>query len=274
MAKQIKDLKIIRHFAQGGLSTLYLAVDKENRQVLIRRLLPKHIFNKKMHWCFFRGIRLRSKLPFNDYIVFSYEWGYSGITPYEIIEYIDGPNLQALIHKQDEILNSHRIELLIEIATAIEFLHKQGIIHLDIKAENFLLTEKSITDNLFCIKLTDFDLSRKFYGKKILAGNGSVSYISPEQLLGKPVGPLSDMFSFGVLAYYLLSGHKPFPADTLKEVKKKRLRKERKIVSLNHRVPNLPYELIDLVMKCLERNPKKRYPRMAYIIKELQEINL
>jgi len=138
--------------------------------------------------------------------------------------------------------------------------------HLDFKPENVLVTRNAK------VRLVDFDLAQPILEtpKKASKKNpGTPAYMAPEQLLGEPVTHRADIFSYGVAAYELLTNQKPFPGATPAEILKRQLDRSEFVVpsQYNH---DLPTNLERVVVKCLEREPDRRYPFIGVMVRELQ----
>jgi serine/threonine protein kinase len=122
------------------------------------------------------------------------------------------------------------------------------------------------------IRLVDFDLAQEIpeKPKKLTKKNpGTPSYMAPEQLLGEPISQRVDIFSFGVAAYELLTNQKPFPGDTPAEILKRQVDRSSFLPPREHN-PDLPANLEKVILKCLEREPERRYPFMGMMARELQ----
>ena len=145
-------------------------------------------------------------------------------------------------------------------------MHDSGFMHLDFKPENVLVNRDGH------VRLVDFDLAQKRPNKPIkLAKNpGTPAYMAPEQLLREPIDHRVDIFAYGVSAYELVTGQKPFPGESADEI----LRRQREgglkaPLDLNSQ---LPPALSRLIVKCLDRDPNKRYPIMSVAVLELQNV--
>ena len=174
-----------------------------------------------------------------------------------VMEYIQGGNLsEYLRHKKFNITEKRAAELIYQICLGIEYLHKYGIMHRDLKPDNIMLTEDSDNGK---IKIMDFGLS-KILGSKESAseGFGTLIYVSPEVLIRKPYNKEVDIWSIGIILYYILSGDLPYfdKKDNQEKIAKTIVFKDVKFPK--KKFGNRSEEAIDLIKKCLTKEPKDR----------------
>jgi serine/threonine-protein kinase len=147
----------------------------------------------------------------------------------------------------------------------LEHVHDSGFIHLDFKPENILLSRNA------SLRLIDFDLSIPRPEEPIRTKNnpGTPAYMSPEQLLRQPIDHRVDIFAFGVMAFELLTGQKPFPGESADDIL--RLQMNRAAFK-NPRDLNsdIPVALEKIILKCLEQEMVKRYPLTTVLVRDLQ----
>jgi serine/threonine-protein kinase len=267
--KKKKKLTRLKVHAIGGFARLTLAEEPDGNQVILRELLPQYLWNWRMRRRFMAGVRIRQRLSGHPQIVSSLEQGHAGFQPYEVIEYVPGKNLHELIRTKDELARTHAAEILRQAATALAFVHEQGFLHLDVKAANFLLDSRSAGVQ---VKLTDFDLacSRGYTGGNGRAG--TLKYMPPEQVVSGCVGEGSDIFALGVLAYRLVAGVSPFPGTSETEIRRRQLNSAYLVVPPSKVRPGLSHKLEWIIMRCLEKDPSKRFPHMSYLCQELQKL--
>ena len=260
----------LQQIAEGGMAVLFLAAQSDGSQLVIRELHPKLRWRLRSHYRFLRGARIRDLVSPHPNIIFSVEYGYAGLVPYEVIEYVPGVSLSTLIGKKDDIQRKNALEVLRQASCAISHIHDKGFIHLDIKAENFVIDAKP--DGTIIVKLTDFDLARKSAASHDARRSGTASYMAPELLRQGSVGVEADVFAFGVLAYYLVTGKKPFSGYSLDELRRQQVSQVYQVlepVRLNAQIaPRLNW----IIMKCLEKDPTQRFPSMTYLRRELERV--
>ena len=264
------ELARIRKLLGGGMARLTLGVQREDgTQYVIRELLPRNLFRVRLHRAFVNGTAIRAKLSPHPHIVASVERGYSGLRPYEVIEYVEGSNLKKLIQTQHEDVRGQAFEILRQAARALAHVHENGIVHLDVKAENLLV---SGTGTDIQVKLTDFDLSREATATRVWVRAGTEMYMAPEQLMHGQIGPGADIFAFGVMAYNLVTGRMPFDGFTTAETRRRHLSLSADIVDPGKLYAGLEPKLGWTIMRCLEKDPTKRFPNMSYLCQELSQM--
>lgn len=249
----------------GGMADLFLASD-ENRQTLaIRRLHKTGAFDFISKKRFVRGCEVLSQIHQHDYVIGYIEHGKLDGSYYLAMEYVEGNNLKLLAAEGDSILAENIGNILIESAQALEHVHDSGFIHLDFKPENIMLSRNA------ALRLIDFDLSISKPDQPVLTKNnpGTPAYMSPEQLLRKPIDHRVDIFAYGVTAFELLTGQKPFPGENAEEIVRLQMDRStfRNPRELN---PDVPAAVEKIILKCLEQNPEKRYPITTLLVRDLQ----
>ncbi|MBO4511679.1 MAG: serine/threonine protein kinase [Victivallales bacterium] len=257
----------LQPLGEGGISVLDLVSLEDGRTAVLRKLRPLQFFKIGSQLMFRRGIRIRASLPQNDGIVASYSTGYAGLCPAELIEYVPGDNLRILHNKKSAVLRENIYAILRSAAKALAFVHSCGLQHLDVKPENFLLKSGGETH----VKLTDFDLTLPAEETGRRKQSGTPAYMAPEQLYGKCSSQASDVFSFCVMCYYLLSGHPPFVGSTQKSSLKRQASERVLATPLGDMVSNVPRQWEDAIMQGLEKRPDARIQNMVAWLKVLGE---
>jgi serine/threonine-protein kinase len=185
---------------------------------------------------------------------------------YCLMEYLEASNLKELYAAHDPVLLENVAQIIIDMAAALEHMHTQGYMHLDFKPENVLVSRNG------SVRLVDFDLAQQIPEKPKKASGknpGTPAYMAPEQLLGEPIGPRVDIFSFGVAAYELLTNQKPFPGETPGDILKRQLDRSSFVPPSGYNA-DLPPGLEKVILRCLEREPERRYPFLGVMSRELQ----
>jgi eukaryotic-like serine/threonine-protein kinase len=179
---------------------------------------------------------------------------------------VEGSNLKQLFARSDPILHEHVGNILIDMAVALEHVHDSGFMHLDFKPENVLITRNAN------VRLVDFDLARPKPDKPVKRSKnpGTPAYMAPEQLLRQPFDHRVDIFAYGVTAYELLTGKKPFAGETPDEILRKQLNRTLEFVTPKGLNPEIPHTLEKAILKCLEQDADKRYPIASVLVLDLQ----
>ena len=242
----------------GGMGNIYKVYDRIYEKVVALKVLhPNLIQKKKSLERFFREAQLCSNLKHPNIIeIFDF-----GLEPkfnqcYITMEYVDGKSLREVIAEdwKDSNLSVDRIKkyisYAIQILSALEATHKNGIIHRDIKPDNILLNKSGV------IKVTDFGIAHIEFDTMTQEGvvMGTPKYMSPEQISGKKLDNRSDIYSAGVVLYELLSGEPPF---NIGDIPYQHLHV--KPLPLKEIFSVIPEELDRIVLKSLEKDPDNRY---------------
>jgi len=171
-------------------------------------------------------------------------------TPYLVMEFIQGQPLEKLLEK-GSIPFARACAWAAEVATALGVAHRKGVIHGDVKPANILITEDER------VKLTDFGMARlASRDSKDTPLLGSPAYWCPEQIVGKPQDARSDIFSLGVVMYEMVTGHRPFDADSLQGICSRILSSTP--LPPSHANPSVPAAFNELIASCLAKDPAQR----------------
>jgi eukaryotic-like serine/threonine-protein kinase len=250
----------------GGMADIWLATDQPGATFALRKLKDSLKFNFVDRRRFMRGCVILSKIHNHEHVIKYYEHGKINGSPYCLMEYLESSNLKQMITLGDSVLQEFVGNILIDMAIALEHVHDSGFMHMDFKPENVLVSRSGN------IRLVDFDLARPKPEKpeKLSRNPGTPAYMAPEQLRREPLDHRADIFAFGVTAYELLTGQKPFIGDTPDEILRKQLYRGSDFPTPKTLNPDVPPALERSVMRCLERDPDKRYPIMSVLVHELQ----
>jgi serine/threonine protein kinase len=190
-----------------------------------------------------------------------------------VMELVEGKSLSEILHgSQIPVLTSVRLAR--QIAKALAVAHKAGIVHRDLKPANIMVTAKNQA------KVLDFGLARPVTTSAVpvlpevtIPGMvmGTAAYLSPEQVRGNPADPRSDIWALGCVLYQMLSGHRPFPSNSVPDILAGILRDEPE--DLKTMFPSLPDSLTQLVKRCLEKDPANRPQSALEIAAELKIIS-
>ena len=248
----------------GGMSEIWLASDGHSRPFALRFLKRELRFNFTARRRFLRGCEILSKLTESEHIVGYVEHGKAEGTCYLLMDYVEAENLKILHARQDPLLAESVAQILIDAATGLSDVHESGYMHLDFKPENILITRNG------AVRLIDFDMAQPIPPKpvKFSKNPGTPGYMAPEQLKREPMDARADIFAFGVSAYELVTNQKPFPGDSPGEILAAQLRGTP--IPPRELNPGLPPALDSVILKCLERDPDRRYPLCGIMLRDLQ----
>jgi eukaryotic-like serine/threonine-protein kinase len=249
----------------GGMADIWLATDAENQAFALRKLHDNLRFNLLARRRFNKGSEILASIHSHEYVIGYLEHGKINGTLYCLMEYVESSNLKQMIVRTDPILLENVGNILIDMAVALEHVHDSGFMHLDFKPENVLITRNA------AVRLVDFDLAqpRPEKPKKFSKNPGTPAYMAPEQLQREAYDHRVDIFSYGVTAYELLTGQKPFQGETPDEMLRRQL--DRSGFSTPRQLnPDIPAAVEKSILKCLERDPDKRPPIMSVLVLELK----
>jgi eukaryotic-like serine/threonine-protein kinase len=251
---------------RGGMSEIWLVTDPRGKPYALRKLKKELRFNFLARRRFVRGCEVLSKLNESDFIVGYVEHGRADGTIYMLMDYVEAANLKELFAKHDPVLTENVAQILLDMASGLLHVHESGFIHLDFKPENILVTRNG------SVRLIDFDTAIPIPEKPVrLSKNpGTPGYMAPEQLKREPIDARADIFAYGVAAYELLTNLKPFPGETPAEILAAQMNPAGPVPPHEHN-PDLPPALEKVILKCLAREPDRRYPFMSVLVNDLQK---
>jgi eukaryotic-like serine/threonine-protein kinase len=251
---------------RGGMADIWLATDERQKPYALRRMHQRLRFNLGARRRFVRGAEILSRIADHEGIIGYVEHGKIKGQLYLLMEYVEASNLKQRYADQDAVLLENVAQILIDMATALEHMHDNGYMHLDFKPENVLVTANGK------VRLVDFDLAEQIPEKprKPARKNpGTPAYMAPEQLRGEPISHHVDIFSYGVAAYELLTNEKPFPGETPGEILSRQLDRSSFVAPRQHN-PDIPPAMEKVILRCLEREPGRRYPFVGLMAREIQ----
>jgi serine/threonine protein kinase len=249
----------------GGMAEIWLVTDGRSRPFALRKLRAELRFNFLARRRFQHGCRVLSQINQSDFIVGYVEHGKAEGVPYLVMDYVEAANLKELFGRHDPILIENVAQILIDMAMGLSHVHESGYMHLDFKPENVLVTRNGN------VQLIDFDLAQPIpeKPKKMSKNPGTPAYMAPEQLQRQPIDPRADIFAYGVAAYELLTNQKPFPGENPGEILARQLDLSGPVPPRQYNA-DLPVALEKVILRCLAREPEKRYPFMSVLVRDLQ----
>lgn len=256
----------VGRLGSGGMAEVYEAFDRVlGRTVAIKVLHPTYSRDPNFVARFRREAQAAANLTHHN-IVAVYDWGQLKNTYYIVMEKVEGESLKDLINRQGPLPLSLALNIAKQIAAALSFAHKRGVIHRDIKPHNILLTEDGTA------KVADFGIAQADSSSLTQEGMvvGTAQYISPEQAEGLPATEASDIYSLGVVMFEMLTGVSPFQGDTPVAVALKHLQEP--IPSPRAINPRIPEGVEAVIFKCLAKNPLDRYQSALELKADLERI--
>jgi serine/threonine protein kinase len=269
--KKLGKYDVIREIGRGAMGRVYLGYDPYvNREVAIKVALSDvvgdkttGVFYRRM---FFNEARVAGLLDHPN-IVPVFDAGTEGNLCYLVMDYIKGGKTVKDYCAGDKLLPVEKvIEIIFKCAKALDYAHRKGIIHRDVKPGNIMLTED------MDVRLCDFSIARMSKGEETQFEGimGSPKYMSPEQINDAPLANQTDIYSLGIVAYEMLTGVSPFDADNISTLVHKIL--NRPHVPLRTHRPSLPAKLDDVINKMLRKDPTERYAMGLDLATDLSRI--
>lgn len=255
--------EILERIGSGGMSDVYKAkCHKLNRYVAIKVLKPEYSEDKTFVSKFRAEAQAAAGLMHAN-IVNVYDVGEENGIYYIVMELVEGITLKKYIEKKGVLGVREAVSIAIQVAQGIDAAHKHNIVHRDIKPQNIIISKEGK------VKVTDFGIARAASSNTINSSvMGSVHYISPEQARGGYSDEKSDIYSFGITLYEMLTGKVPFEGDTTVAIALQHIQDE--IVSPRQYVPEIPVSVEKIVLKCTQKRTERRYQNMTDLIADLK----
>lgn len=259
---------IVRKLGAGGMSAVYEARDKnlDLERVALKLLAPQLVTEKAIVERFRNEVIITRKLTHPN-IVRTFDFGQldSGQL-FLTMECVDGRSLEELRRSHGRLPIPATLRVVAEVLKAIEYAHKEGVIHRDLKPGNVLISDDG------AIKITDFGLARslEINSKLTQAGEcvGTPFYMSPEQVEGTNIDGRADLYSVGIIVYEMLTGELPFRDESWYSLATKILKEPLPTQVLKHY--KLPQWLQDFIVKATNKSPDLRFSSASEMLKEIR----
>ena len=255
--------EIVGCVGSGGMADVYKAKDhKLNRFVAMKVLKPEFSADTNFIRKFQREAQAAAGLAHPN-VVNVFDVGEDQGINYIVMELIEGITLKEYISKKGRLTVKEATSIAIQVSMGLEAAHNRNIVHRDIKPQNIIIS----TDGK--VKVTDFGIARVASSNTISTNAmGSVDYSSPEQVRGGYSDFKSDIYSLGITMYEMVTGRVPFDGDTTVAIAIKHLQDE--MVPPSQYVPELPHSLEEIILKCTQKSPDRRYSTLAELINDLK----
>ncbi|QEW05715.1 serine/threonine protein kinase [Nitrincola iocasae] len=253
-----------RMLGEGAMSQVYLAYDpKLQRELAIKLLKPEFAQDAQRVELFLNEIQLSGRLHHSN-IVSIFDVGQIDEVHFILMQHFESRNLESWFCDHPDLTIEQSLRIVVQLLKAIEHAHAKGIYHRDIKPSNILINDEGL------VQLTDFGVA--YLNESGVTDDtfviGTPFYMAPEQLQGHRPTAQSDLYSIGVLLYYLVFGKLPFQASTLKDLDELIQRSE---VDLESK--QIPPSLKKVIRKLLHKNPAFRYQSATELLKQLDALN-
>jgi serine/threonine-protein kinase len=255
----------------GGMSTVYKAVDRVLERTVAVKVLAEHLSDDEKFVARFRREALAVAKLIHPNIVQVYDTGVDDGRHYIVMEYVEGRSGAQLLQTRGRLGPEAAVEIGVQACAGLEYAHRQGIIHRDVKPGNLMViggpagrraaqpTQEPPTGEM-TVKLTDFGIARAAEQTRLTqVGSvvGTAAYLAPEQARGEEATPASDVYALGVVIYQLLTGRLPWEGTTLAELAIRR-ENERPLAPSSYD-SEVPETLSTAVLRSLEGDPQLRY---------------
>lgn len=277
--RRLSHYRIIGKLRSSEMGDVYLGRDERLGRPVAVKILPasfQYDAERRSRLLKEAGAAAGLKSPS---VVLIYDVGDQEGTTFIVMEYVEGDALPARL-RENPLAVAEAVDIAIQVAEALHEAHGLGLIHGDIRASNLVLAKSGL------VKVLDFGLSRIAgsepgeadkevtgkVGRETIADfmSGTVSYLSPEQSVGKPIDSRTDLFSLGVVLFEMITGRVPFEGRTSTEVVDAIVHKAAPAVDLIR--PDVPAELARIVSRCLEKDPDRRYQSALELAVDLKNL--
>lgn len=255
--------EVLEKIGTGGMSDVYKAKDQKLNRFVAVKVLKQEFSENKNFVSKFRVEAQAAAGLMHPNIVNVYDVGEEDGIHYIVMELVEGITLKKYIEKKVRLTTKEAISIAIQVAMGIEAAHNNHIIHRDIKPQNIIISKEGK------VKVTDFGIAKAASSNTITSNvMGSVHYTSPEQARGGFSDEKSDIYSMGITMFEMLTGRVPFNGDTTVSIAIRHIQEP--MPSMRDFVPEIPQSVENIVMKCTQKSPDRRYQSMSEMIADLK----
>ncbi len=272
--QKIGRYEILEELGRGAMGAVYRAKDPAmDRIVALKTIIATALASEQgseFRERFFREARAAGNLA-HPGIVPVFDVGEHEGSPFLVMEYVSGWTLASAAARGERMDLNRMCEIGQKIAEALGYAHQRGVIHRDIKPANILITSRE-SYGVERPKITDFGIAKLTESEATMTGKmlGTPAFMPPEQFTGAPVDGRSDIFSLGVVLYWLATAEQPFPGEGLTAVLYKVVHTEP--IPPRKLNPSLPPRFESIILKCMEKDPAARYQTAEELAQELAEV--
>ena len=257
--------EIVRLLGQGGMGAVYQAHDRElEREVALKIIRADMAANPEILKRFKQELIL-ARLITHKNVIRIFDLGQAEGIKFITMEYIEGEDLQSVLRRKKKLEPKEAANIISQVCRALEAAHAEGVIHRDLKPQNIMLDKSGRA------YVMDFGIARSVMASGMTQTGaliGTPDYMSPEQAKGIPLDARSDLFTVGIIFYELLSGKAPFEADTtMGKLWKRTSEPARPLGELDQTIPQ---PLCEIVRRCLEIDPEKRFASAAELLRQIE----
>ncbi|MGB9005015.1 MAG: protein kinase [Candidatus Aminicenantales bacterium] len=259
--------QVIEELGRGGMGRVYKVFDTEiHEKIALKLLKPELAVDRETGERFRNELRLTRKIRHKN-ICQMFDLAKEGGNAFITMEYVQGEDLKRLIRKMGQMSAGQAVAVAKQVAEGLAEAHRQGIVHRDLKPQNIMVDEEGNA------RIMDFGIARSVKAKGLTGEGvmiGTPEYMSPEQVEGKEVDSRSDIYSLGIILYEMVTGRVPFEGETPFTIGVK----HKSEIPKNPRQINnqIPEDLSQVILRCLEKDKEKRYPSSEALLDELKKI--
>ena len=256
--------EVLEKIGTGGMSDVYRAKDEKLSRMVAIKILKQEFSENDNFVQKFRTEAQAAAGLMHPNIVNVYDVGDEKGIYYIVMELVDGITLKKYIEEKNRLTVKEAVSISIQVAMGLEAAHNHNIIHRDIKPQNIIISKEGK------VKVTDFGIAKAATSNTITSNvMGSVHYTSPEQARGGYSDAKSDIYSLGVTMFEMLTGRVPFNGDTTVAIAIKHIQEP--IQSPSEFVPDVPISVENIVLKCCQKSPDRRYQTVGELIADLKQ---
>ena len=256
--------EVLEKTGTGGMSVVYRAKDHKLNRVVAIKVLKQEFSDNANFVSKFRVEAQAAAGLMHPNIVNVYDVGDEKGMYYIVMEFVDGITLKKYIEKKSRLTTKEAISIAIQVSMGLQAAHGNHVIHRDIKPQNIMISRDGK------VKVTDFGIAKAATSNTITSNvMGSVHYTSPEQARGGYSDERSDIYSLGITIFEMLTGRVPFNGETTVAIAIKHIQSP--MPSPREYVPDIPRSVEQIVLKCCEKSPDRRYQNMDELIADLKQ---
>ena len=256
--------EVLEKTGTGGMSVVYRAKDHKLNRVVAIKVLKQEFSDNANFVSKFRVEAQAAAGLMHPNIVNVYDVGDEKGMYYIVMEFVDGITLKKYIEKKSRLTTKEAISIAIQVSMGLQAAHGNHVIHRDIKPQNIMISRDGK------VKVTDFGIAKAATSNTITSNvMGSVHYTSPEQARGGYSDERSDIYSLGITIFEMLTGRVPFNGETTVAIAIKHIQSP--MPSPREYVPDIPRSVEQIVLKCCEKSPDRRYQNMEELIADLKQ---
>ncbi len=265
--------QIVQRIGQGGMGKVYKVTHTHLSRTFALKIISNQVAETdEARELFYREARFASAMS-HPSITSVVDFGEDEkVGMFMVMEFVDGEPLNRVLFREKRLSVRKSCEIVVQIAEALHYIHKQNVVHCDIKTENILITEEEFDGKRTRIvpKLLDFGLARSLVASRASTSlSGTPHYVAPERIRGEPASPASDVYGVGILLYELICGQVPWDGPVQKILAGHLDEKPKPPSQL---VEGLDPALETLILHALEKKPANRHKDMAAFLYEMRTV--